>query len=148
MRRLLNRVFRRGPRLALVPSKPTVLGIAEDHALRLREHTDRALALSDPEELELQQGLRRGKSGVLWSASEAAAALGGARDARELLQVTKELLPIQEDPGAIGLMQPKTWRQLLEEHPPDNAELSDSAVDHQAAIDEPASEAGSSPHPG
>lgn len=118
---------RRSAKLAIVPP-PSVLGVRVQDGLAVREQTERALQ-ADPEELELEQGLRRGASGELWSAPEAAQALAGARNTRELLKVTKELLPIQVDPGAPGLARidkPKAWRQLLEEHPPDNAPTEDT----------------------
>lgn len=108
----------------LVPPPGSPLGIHPADVLALRPQTERALQVSDPEALELAQGLRRGSSGELWSAIEAAEALAGARTTRELLAVTKELLPIQLEPGAAGLAsidKPKTVQQLLREHPPDNA---------------------------
>lgn len=93
-----------------------------------REQTNRALVGATPEELELGQGLRRGRSGELWSAQQAAEALAGAKDARELMAVTNELLLLQ-GPGVVGLTsidppgRKKTpWQAALEEHPPDNAE--------------------------
>ena len=98
--------------------------LSRNEALAVRSHTERALTVTDPESMELTQGMRRGRSGETWTAPEAALALAGARDVDELLAVTREILPVTTDPGAGGLssIRKTPWQQLLEEHPPDNAD--------------------------
>jgi len=113
-------------------ARPAQLHHVDPGLVVSRQQAERALAAS-PEDLELEQGLRRGRSGVvLWSAQEAAEALAGARDDAELLRITDELLPPIAPGGvggvgisSIGKTRPKKltpWQQALEERPPDNAD--------------------------